>query len=85
MIGLGSGISNVEEFNRRADIALRGVTFGYVSSADRVVQEFKRQLAAGAVSEKMQQAIYNIVHRYRRQITDRLVTDYAAPRARGSE
>lgn len=76
---------NVEEFNRRAGIALRGVTFGYGSQAKDIVATFTRQLEAGTVSEKMQQAIYNIVHRYRRQISDASVLDYASARARGAD
>lgn len=85
MIGLGTSIADVAEFNRRAAVAFNGVTFATYGSATGVVTEFKRQQAAGAVSDKMQQAIYNLVHHYRRQITDRLVTEYAATRAKGAD
>jgi hypothetical protein len=84
MIGLGTSITDVAEFNRRAAIALRGVTFGQ-GNGERVVAEFQRQQAAGQVSEKMQQAIFNIIHRFRRQISDQMVTTYAALRAEGAD
>lgn len=84
MIGLGSQIDDVAEFNRRAAIALRGVSVGQ-GHGERVVAEFQRQQAAGAVSEKMQQEVYNIVHRFRRQVSDQMVTTYAALRAKGAD
>lgn len=85
MIGLGASITDVAEFNRRASIALRGVTFAPHGNTLGVVAEFQRQYAAGAVSEKMQQAAFNIVHRYRKQISDELVNTYAAARAKGHD
>lgn len=85
MIGAGTQINDVAEFNRRAAIALKGVDFGHYNSSQRVVDTFYAQHARGAVSEKMQLAIYNIVHRYKRQITDQLVKDYAAQRAKGAD
>lgn len=85
MIGLGTGINSVEEFNRRAQIALKDVNFGHFNSSESVFQGFQIQLARGAVSPKMQQAIFNIVHRVRKQISDKLVTDYAAVRAKGAD
>lgn len=85
MIGLGCSIDSVAEFNRRADKALNGIEFGCFNRSERVVAEFRRQLAACAVSEAMQQAIYNILHRYRRQVTDTLVRAYAAERAKGCD
>lgn len=84
-IGLGTGITELEEFNRRAQIALRAVDFGSFNQSRSVVQTFEQQLGRGVVSDKMQQAIYNIVHRYRRQITDQLVLAYAAERAKGAD
>lgn len=84
-IGLGTSISELEEFNRRAVIALKGVDFGSFNQTRSVFQTFERQIGIGIVSDKMQQAIYNIVHRYRRQITDQLVLAYAADRAKGSD
>lgn len=85
MIGLGTEIRDVVEFNRRAAIALKAVEFGAFNSSQRVVDEYQRQYAAGSVSEKMQQAIYNIVNRYRRQVTDQMVVAYASLRAKGSD
>lgn len=84
-IGLGTSITELEEFNRRAVLALKAVDFGSFNQTRSVVTTFERQLATGVVSDKMQQAIFNIAHRYRRQITDRLVLDYAADRAKGAD
>ena len=80
-----AAIRDVGEFNRRAEAALKGVDFGAFSNAARIVAEFGRQIAAGNVSAKMQQAAYNIVHRYRRQISDQLVRDFAVMRAKGAD
>lgn len=85
MIGHGTEITDVAEFNRRAEISLREISFPLQSQGPGVVAEFRRQSLAGSVSPKMQQAIYNIVHRFRRQISDKLVVDYASERARGYE
>lgn len=79
MIGLGSSINDVAEFNRRALIALRGVkhTSSFIAS-------MIGRLGAGVpLTEREQQALYNTVHGYRRQITDKLLTDYASARAKG--
>lgn len=84
MIGLGTQIDDVGEFNRRAAIALRAVSFGQ-GSGESVVATFRVQVERGGVSEKMQQAIYNIVHRYRKQITDQTVVTYAGLRAKGAD
>jgi hypothetical protein len=78
-------IETVHEFNHRAATALAGVDFGKFNSSERVYMEFKRQLAAGRVSERMQQAIINIAYRYRRQIQDGAVNEYALMHARGAD
>lgn len=80
-----TAIVSVSQFNQRAAAALKAVDFGHFNSSERVVGGFLYQLERNQVSEKMQQAIYNIVHRYRRQITDQAVKDYAADRARGAD
>jgi hypothetical protein len=78
-------ITDPREFNRRAVAALGRVDFGKFNSSERVYMEFKRQLAAGSVSERMQQAIINIAHRHRRQISDAAVNEYALMHARGAD
>lgn len=85
-VGLGTGITELEEFNRRALIALQGVSFGHSGRAEDIVAACRaRWLHTQPLSEKQQQALYNIVHRYRGQITDRLVTEYAATHAKGAD
>lgn len=79
------GIRSAAEFNQRAATAFKGVDFGSFNNSERVVAEFQRQLRTGNVSERMQQAIYNIAHRYRRQIHDQDVTEYALMHARGAD
>lgn len=81
MIGAGSSITDVAEFNRRAFIALSAVDL----QGDFVSNCRERILAGRDLSPDQQKALYNIVHRYRGQITDRLVTEYAATKARGSD
>ena len=78
-------ITSAQAFNQRAAVALRSVDFGSFNNSERVVAEFQRQHAAGSVSTKMQQAIINIAHRYRRQIHDSEVTEYALMHARGAD
>lgn len=85
MIGLGSNIQTVDEFNRRAEVSVREINFPPQSRDPGVIAEFRRQSLAGNVSDKMQQAVFNIVHRYRKQISDKLVVDYASERAKGSD
>lgn len=86
MIGLGTRIDDVAEFNRRALIALNGVTFAQHSRTSDIVTTCRLTLDAGRpLSAKQQQALVNIVHRYRRQITDQLVKDYAAEKATGHD
>lgn len=77
-------IRTVQDFNRRAVKALGVVTFGH-GNTQGVVDSFRRQVEMECVSEKMQQAIYNIVNRYRAQITEKALLDYAADRAKGHD
>lgn len=81
------GIKSVEEFNRRAITALRGVTMLPGTWDKRFAQDMtvKVDHGNGWLSEKQQQALYNVVHRYRRQITDVDVTEYALMHARGAD
>lgn len=86
MIGLGSQLHTAADFNRRAAIALRGVTF----KGDSWQINFAKAAIASidAVREldrDQQQKLYNLVHRYRRHITDHLVTEFAAARATGAD
>lgn len=86
MIGLGISIATVSEFNRRALIALKGVSYAMETAAPDIVASIRIRVNAGQeLSPKQQQALYNIVHRYRRQITDKMVLDYAETRARGAD
>lgn len=86
MIGLGTSITDVAEFNRRAACALKGVTFLPGSWDKRFARDMREAIEAGRdLTDKQQQALYNVVHRYRRQIIDRLVTEYAAMRAKGAD
>ena len=78
-------ITSVQEFNQRVAAALDGVEFGHFNNSERVVAEFRRQLTTGTVSPRMQQAIINITHRYRRQIHDAPVAEYALMHARGAD
>lgn len=86
MIGLGTGISTAAEFNRRAAIALRGVTFAPDSRQLAFARAVIASVAAGrALDAKQQQQLYNLAHRYRRHINDHLVTEFAALRAKGHD
>lgn len=86
MIGLGMRIESIAEFNRRAAIALNGVTFKADSQQLRFVKTAIAAINTGfELDTKQQQALYNLVHRYRRHITDRMVTEFAAMRAKGAD
>lgn len=83
---IGPAIVNAAEFNRRALIALNGVSFGRGSRAAELVSSVRFRISQQqAITREQQQALYNICHRYRRQITDRSVQSYAAMRARGAD
>lgn len=84
MIGLGMRITDVAEFNRRAAIALRGVRFLPGGWDKRFAVDMCQQLHRGAIpSEKQQRRLTELVHRYRRQISDDLVREFAAEQAGG--
>lgn len=85
MIGMGPAIPDIAEFNRRTSFAIRAVDFGRFNQTAKVVAEFQRQYTAGVVSYQMQKAIIDIVHRFRKQITDKAVTDFAAVRSKGAD
>lgn len=86
MIGLGTGIREVSEFNRRAVCALNAVTFKPDSHQLAFARAAIASINAGReLDGKQQQALYNLVHRYRRHITDTLVTEFAAMRAKGAD
>lgn len=77
-------LSDLDEFNRRAAIALKGVNFG--ESPSRFAVDMIRIIHSGRpLTKDQQQGVYNTVHRYHRQITDRLATEYAALRAKESD
>lgn len=81
MIGFGMRITDIGEFNRRAGIALRGVR---LHSDYDLPPSLARQLSSSAaLSAGDQEKVYRLVHRYRAQITDQMVLDYAANQAKG--
>lgn len=85
MIGIGPAIPNVEEFNRRARIALNAATFSNYTDSSRLGWMRTVMNAGFPFSKDEQQEIFNLVHKYRRQITDQAVKDYAADRAKGAD
>lgn len=80
MIGLGTTIEDVDEFVRRARIALNGVEY---HKHCRITPELSSALRRGVeLSADQLQELVEIVHRHRRQITDVLVRQYAAARSK---
>ena len=71
----------LEEFNRRAAVALRGVTHSstFIPS---IVQQIER---GRALTPKQQQALYNVIHSYRAQITDYQIRAIAELAAKGHD
>lgn len=85
VIGLGMQVSSVLEFNRRALCALKGIVFRNPIDAN-IAADLVFLLENGhALWGEKQQKLINLVHRYRRHITDQLVLDYAALRAKGAD
>lgn len=71
----------LEEFNRRAAIALRGV-----SHSGTFIPSIVQQIDAGrTLSPKQQQALYNVIHSYRGQITDYQIRAIAELAAKGHD
>lgn len=87
MIGLGVGISTPEDFQRRAFLALRNVVV--VPRRDYLNLEHLRGEAMSRrnalLPESDLQMLYEIVRRYRDQISDQLVIDYALDKCRGAD
>lgn len=84
MIGLGTGISSVVEFNRRAFVALLGVAFsGQIAHKEFIVLSRLKYESHCTLSPEQQQRLYQIVRSYRHQITDQLVIDYATDHTKG--
>lgn len=78
-VGLGTGIETVQEFNRRALMALRAVDLEAGSWPVKLLATIR--FAVGKNMElppEEQQKLYELVDRYKRQIWDRLVIQYAA-------
>lgn len=81
MICLGSGIQTVAEFNRRARIALHGV-----STTSPFLSNMKGLLARGGTPTPAQQkALFSAIHSHRRQVTDAALLEYAAAKAKGHD
>lgn len=86
MIGLGTGLKNVAEFNSRAAIALGAVSFKGGSRELSFAQAAIASIREGReLTREQQQKLFNLVHRYRRYIFDQLVTEFAAFRAKGHD
>lgn len=82
MTGLASSIGSVAEFNRRAARALKAVDGGdYEGWVHAMVRELDR---GGDLDAKRQQQVYRTVLRYRREVSDRLVIEYAELNVRGA-
>lgn len=85
VIGLGMQVSSVLEFNRRALCALKGIVFRNPIDAN-IAADLVFLLENGhALWDEKQQKLYNLIHRYRRQITDSLLTERAALKAKGAD
>jgi hypothetical protein len=77
-------IASVEEFNHRAVIAMRSI---YSAEDSGFEPDFMRSIeclvrSRCSLTERQQQTLYRIVHRRRRRLWDRLLTDFAAARVR---
>lgn len=82
MIGTGPAIADVAEFNRRALIAFKAVDFGDNTTGADIVESCRRLVTFGhGLSIRQQRALYQIAYRYRHQITDRSVVEFASVRA----
>ncbi len=71
----------IEEFNRRAAIALKGVSHNSTFITSIVSQIQSRR----TLTPKQQQALYNVVHAYRSQITDYQIRGIASLAAKGHD
>lgn len=71
----------IDEFNRRAAIALTGVshTSAFITSIVSQIQ------ARRMLSTKQQRALYNVIHSYRGQITDYQIREIASLAAKGHD
>lgn len=75
-----------DDFNRRAAIALRGVTMPPDSWSKRFAGDVAALISAGKkLTSHQQAALFKVVHQFRRQITDSLVLEYAAARAKQAD
>lgn len=81
MIGLGMRIENIEEFNRRALPALRGLqnTSGFV---DAMIRKLHLHVT---LTKPEQTALYNVIRDRQTEVTDTLVRDYAIARLRDAD
>lgn len=86
MIGLGTELRTAGDFNRRAARALSGVSFRPGSRQLALAQASIAAINAGVeLDPKQQQKLYNLVHHYRRHISDHLVKEFAAMRAKEAD
>lgn len=83
---VGTDSISLAEFNRRAMIAANGIRFGYGNRAAEIISACRFRLGRDmGLTERQQQALINILHRFRAQITDQGLKDYAASRATGAD
>jgi hypothetical protein len=83
MIGLGIGISNAAEFNRRAFIALRNVTIVNRKRHQQLEAIKAKAIEGRMIDDEDQKFVYQVVHDYRSQINDKLVIDFAVGKVQG--
>lgn len=77
-IGEGMRLDSISEFNRRAAIAIRG------SEASGRAQVLARKVQfGGTLSADEQQAFLSDVHRWRHELTDAMVIEYAGLNMKG--
>ena len=72
----------VAEFNRRAGLALKTVEFRPGSFDARFARRVGTDIRGGITSltDEQQLTLYRVIHRHRRHIWDKLITDFAAQR-----
>lgn len=84
-ISAPTAIISHEDFNRRFLIASKGIHFGasrFSNTVQIILRTVEMKLRVGANDQKM---LFRAAHFHRNQITDTMVTDYAASHTRGAD
>jgi hypothetical protein len=84
-IGLGMRIESAAEFNRRVLPVLNGITWDGDELPEFIPTVVKLLRAGKPLSDRQQQALYNTIHAFRRYVTDSMVKEFAASKAKGSD